>query len=113
MKRFMVAGILLCLLSTNAKTQQAFVKFKMKPVTIQTRWARQVNPKNALPEYPRPQMQRKNWINLNGLWKYAITSTSEGIPTMFNGDILVPYPIESALSGVKKTLDPPPSYNKI
>lgn len=73
---------------------------------MQSRWAKEVNPRNALREYPRPQMERKNWQNLNGLWEYAITDSLQGFPPTYEGDILVPYPIESALSGVQKKLFP-------
>ncbi len=67
-----------------------------------TRWAKEVSPKNALPEYPRPQMVRKRWQNLNGLWDYAIKPEKDKLPEKFDGQILVPYPVESALSGVMK-----------
>ena len=70
-----------------------------------TRWAAEVNPTNAHPEYPRPQCVRPDWLNLNGLWKYAITPASAGGVTNFDGDILVPFPVESALSGVMRSLD--------
>jgi tetratricopeptide (TPR) repeat protein len=78
----------------------------MQPINIQTRWAKQVTPANILPEYPRPQMVRKNWTNLNGLWSYAITGKDVNTAVHFDGRILVPFPIESALSGVKKSLQP-------
>ena len=65
---------------------------------IETRWAAQVDPVHPLPDYPRPQMVRTNWLNLNGLWDYAITP--EAMPGKFDGQILVPFPVESALSGV-------------
>lgn len=80
--------------------------YKMQPVQIQTRWAKQVSPENALKEYPRPQMVRENWTNLNGMWDYAITGKDAAKPASFSGQILVPYPVESALSGVKKMLKP-------
>ena len=67
-----------------------------------TRWAADVSPKNAHPEYPRPQMVRKDWQNLNGLWDYAITAKAAAQPARWDGQILVPFPIESALSGVMK-----------
>lgn len=67
-----------------------------------TRWAADVSPKNAHPEYPRPQMVRKDWQNLNGLWDYAITIKDAPKPASWDGQILVPFPIESALSGVMK-----------
>ena len=55
-----------------------------------------------LPEYPRPQFVRDNWKNLNGLWNYAITSRKESKPGTYQGKILVPFAIESAMSGVGK-----------
>jgi beta-galactosidase/beta-glucuronidase len=67
---------------------------------LMTRWAADVSPQNALPEYPRPQMVRSAWKSLNGLWDYAIRPKDEGRPEKFDGKILVPFPIESALSGV-------------
>jgi hypothetical protein len=73
---------------------------------IKTKWAAQVDPQNTLPEYPRPQLVRTDWQNLNGLWKYAITpQTQRTIPTKFDGQILVPFPVESSLSGVMRMLD--------
>ena len=67
-------------------------------------WAEQVTPENAHREYPRPQLERNNnWQNLNGLWKYKITNKDQKeIPTTWDGDILVPFAVESALSGVAK-----------
>ncbi len=74
---------------------------------ILTPWAEKVNPIQPHPEYPRPQLERKNnWKNLNGLWKYKITSKEQSqIPSSWDGDILVPFAIESALSGVGKSLN--------
>ncbi len=69
------------------------------PTTLQTRWAAQVTPGRVLPEYPRPQLARKAWTNLNGTWSYAITDASGPRPSEFSGRILVPFPIESQLSG--------------
>jgi len=79
-----------------------------KPVEgrIMTRWARQITPDKVWPEYPRPQMVRRNWQNLNGLWDYAITPREAGRPTRFEGKILVPFPCESALSGVGRSVTP-------
>jgi len=69
---------------------------------LRTRWSRQVSPDNALPEYPRPQMARRDWSNLNGLWDVAVTAKDVAKPEAFPTQILVPFPIESALSGVMK-----------
>ncbi len=71
---------------------------------IKTSWADQLNPEKPLPEYPRPQMVREAWQNLNGLWDYAIQSKDAGQPGAFEGKILVPFAAESALSGVGKTV---------
>ena len=73
---------------------------------LQTRWAKDVDPDNVLPEYPRPQMQRAAWSNLNGLWQYAVRPASVSEPPQsWDGELLVPFPIESALSGVMRTVD--------
>ena len=74
---------------------------------LMTRWAKDVSPEMVHPEYPRPQMVRKNWTNLNGLWDYKIADgTGKHPPEVSDGKILVPFPIESALSGVMKRLGP-------
>src|SRR4051812_31877488 len=69
-----------------------------------TKWGKEVKPENAWKEYPRPQMARNDWLNLNGLWDYAVTTQGAEAPAKWDGQILVPFPIESALSGVGKHL---------
>ena len=70
---------------------------------LMTRWAKDVSPEKVHPEYPRPQMVREKWVNLNGLWDYKIASNDVApAPADWDGKILVPFPIESALSGVMK-----------
>ena len=69
---------------------------------IKTRWASQIDVNNVLPEYPRPIMERAEWQNLNGLWNYAILPVGKQKPAGFDGEILVPFAIESSLSGVQK-----------
>ena len=71
-----------------------------------TPWADKVDPNNPLPEYPRPQLARDQWVNLNGLWDYAVTKRDDPQPPAFEGKILVPFCIESALSGVKRKFLP-------
>lgn len=71
---------------------------------IKTRWASRITPENVWREYPRPQMQRTDWVNLNGCWDYNITPLKSGCPDTWRGKILVPYPYESALSGVGGSL---------
>ncbi|KUK77838.1 MAG: Glycosyl hydrolase, family 2 [Proteiniphilum acetatigenes] len=69
---------------------------------IKTRWASQIDVNNVWPEYPRPIMERAEWQNLNGLWDYAIQPVGKQKPAGFDGEILVPFAIESSLSGVQK-----------
>ena len=70
-----------------------------------TEWGEKVSPQNVWQEYPRPMMVRENWQNLNGLWDFKITnySTSRGD---YEKQILVPFPVESALSGIKEIVGP-------
>ena len=67
---------------------------------IRTPWADEINPSAVWQEYPRPIMERSQWENLNGLWDYAICPANASKPEKFEGEILVPFPVESSLSGV-------------
>ena len=71
---------------------------------IKTAWADKVDPACPLPEYPRPTLVRPAWQNLNGHWNYAIRPADAPQPELFDGKILVPYPLESSLSGVQRRL---------
>lgn len=71
---------------------------------IKTAWAEKLDPQNVLPEYPRPIMERADWKNLNGLWDYAILPKGKSAPSKFDGKILVPFAVESSLSGVMKDI---------
>jgi hypothetical protein len=74
---------------------------------IKTEWADKVTPANVWQNYPRPQLKRTEWTNLNGLWQYAVTDmATEKRKVKFEGEILVPFSIESSLSGVAKTFTP-------
>lgn len=85
-----------------ALTVCAQAQWKPAGDKIKTKWAEQINPKNVLPEYPRPQLERTDWVNLNGEWEYAIKPKGEVEPKSFDGNILVPFAVESSLSGVQK-----------
>ena len=96
MKKNVTVLLFLCLgLSLSAQWKPAGEKIK-------TEWANKVNPKQVLPEYPRPIMERKEWKNLNGLWNYAIQEVGKSAPAKYDGQILVPFAVESSLSGVMK-----------
>jgi hypothetical protein len=84
----------------------ACAEWKPAEGPLMTRWAKEVSPQNVHPEYPRPQMVREDWLNLNGLWDYAIRPKDAAKPESFDGQILVPFPVESALSGVMKPVGP-------
>lgn len=86
------------MLSCNVSNTQ--FDWHMKQASIMTVWSSDVNTEKPWDLYPRPCLVRDNWINLNGLWEYAITNTDSDRPIEMDGNILVPYPIESAISGV-------------
>ena len=71
-----------------------------------TPWGEKLDKNNVLPEYPRPQMRRESFINLNGEWDYAFTAAGEKQPEKWQGKILVPFSPESELSGVGRRLMP-------
>lgn len=85
---------------------QTILTAQWKPAgeKIKTKWAAQVNPEKPLNEYPRPIMERSEWKNLNGLWEYSIQGKGKIKPEKFDGSILVPFAVESSLSGVMKTV---------
>ena len=83
---------------------QTFAQWKPAGDKIKTSWAEKIDVKNVLPEYPRPLIERAEWVNLNGLWDYAILKAGLAEPSKFDGQILVPFAVESSLSGVQKTV---------
>ena len=85
-----------------AMASGASAQWKPAGGRLMTRWAKGVTPENVHREYPRPQMVRKDWMNLNGLWDYAIRPGDAAKAGTYDGKILVPFPVESALSGVGK-----------
>ena len=93
---------ILFLFSKNISAQEQ-VNWKPIDRQIKTKWSENIDIQNVLSEYPRPNMVRyNNWKNLNGLWEYAITEKEESSPKNYQGNILVPFPVESAMSGVQK-----------
>lgn len=81
--------------------------WSIKGGNIRTRWSDSLNPELPLPEYPRPNMKRNTkWVNLNGIWDFVVNKNDSALPKEYNGKILVPFPIESSLSGVKRSLTP-------
>ena len=101
MRRFILLTLITCWVSLSVAQETPWTPVEGK---IMTAWAEQVNPALTLPEYPRPQMIRERWVNLNGLWDYAILPKETTDVTTYNGKILVPFAVESALSGVGKTV---------
>ena len=98
MKTFLLLIILLF------SSISSFAQWKPVGDKIKTVWAEKIDPTNVLPEYPRPIMERDKWQNLNGLWDYAILPMGQQEPQTFDGKILVPFAVESSLSGVQKEL---------
>jgi beta-galactosidase/beta-glucuronidase len=99
MKRIALLSLVV-LLTLNLSSQN----WKPAGDKIKTRWAEKIDPANPLPDYPRPQLVRDLWQNLNGLWDYSIQPKGGVLPTAFEGKILVPFAVESSLSGVQKTV---------
>ncbi|MFO7621985.1 MAG: beta-galactosidase, partial [Bacteroidales bacterium] len=96
--------VVLLVLVAVFSMQQVNAQWKPVGDKIKTPWAEKVDVANPLPEYPRPQMERGQWLNLNGLWDYALVNKGSNYPDAYDGQILVPFPIESSLSGVQKSV---------
>ena len=94
--RLFVIWVVLCL------CLPVWAGYKPAQGPLMTHWGRSISLDGVHPEYPRPQIVREDWLSLNGLWEYAITAKDGQRPETFDGRILVPFPIESALSGVMK-----------
>lgn len=73
---------------------------------MKTEWGMNVTPDNVWQEYPRPQFKRSDWMNLNGLWEFSVLKKNQPQPEKFEGNILVPFSVESSLSGVMGTVTP-------
>lgn len=100
MKKYLLIFLTLALLPCSV-----FAQWYPAGDRIKTQWSENIDTENVLPEYPRPIMERSNWTNLNGLWNYTITSLNQSPAKSNWGEkILVPFAIESSLSGVAKQL---------
>ena len=91
--------LLLIALYTNL---QSYAQWEPKTAPILTTWGEKLDTNSVLPEYPRPQMVRDQWINLNGPWDFTMTDSSSEVPRHFDERILVPFCVESTLSGVTR-----------
>jgi len=101
-----IASMILAISAIDAAAQTAPAGDSVYTSELMTRWGREVTPDNAWRSYPRPQLKRDRWLNLNGLWDYAITKDSAPQPMRMDGQILVPYPVESKLSRVARKVTP-------
>ena len=101
-----IASMILAISATGATAQTARTDDKVYTSDLMTKWGREVTPDNAWRSYPRPQLKRERWLNLNGLWDYAIAKDSATQPMRMDGQILVPYPVESKLSRVARKVTP-------
>src|SRR5262249_54794985 len=103
MRRSIVIPALALIAATAAPARAQWAPAKGR---LETKWTSEVRPENAWKEYPRPQLVRDEWTNLNGLWDFSIRPRAEGTPSSWDGKILVPFCVESALSGVMKPVGP-------
>ena len=94
-------------IDTNNNDNGNLVHYRPGHMSLSTRWASQVSPDNSLPDYPRPQLVRSQWLNLNGMWGFQSAVANEYPPfnKTLSNNILVPFPPESALSGVMSHID--------
>jgi hypothetical protein len=104
---WLFGSLLIALQVVSGKAQESKPSWKPAPAPLMTKWGKEISPEiTPWPEYPRPQLVRDKWQNLNGLWSYAVVDKgadkSSKAPAKWDGEILVPFCIESALSGVGK-----------
>lgn len=98
MKKFAV------LIAAASVAAISYSQDKLPSPPISTTWGEKVTPQNVWQQYPRPMMTRQDWKNLNGEWNYAILPVGSAVPAKYDGKILVPFPVESSLSGVGRAV---------
>jgi hypothetical protein len=100
--RSLACSLKICACLLVPTTPATVSAWQMKQAPLMTAWSALVDTNNPLPEYPRPQMVRTNWMNLNGIWQFQAGATNDPVPVgqTLSSQILVPYPMESAISGV-------------
>ena len=95
----LLAAMLFLAVSASAQSQ-----WTKQTAPVMTPWGEELTEKKVWPEYPRPSMKRQEWVNLNGVWQYfkrsSINYDYESTASAFTKAILVPFPVESALSGI-------------
>jgi len=98
-QRIFACGCLALVACCASSTAEAW---QLQSAPIVTPWAQLVDTNNPLPEYPRPQLVRSEWLSLNGVWQFQAGAAGDAVPAgqSLSGEILVPFPMESALSGV-------------
>ncbi|WP_296611674.1 glycoside hydrolase family 2 protein [Sphingomonas sp.] len=101
-----IASTILAMSAAGAAAQTVPASDGVYTSDLMTKWGKEVTPDNAWRSYPRPQLKRERWLNLNGLWDYAIAKAAAPQPTRMDGQILVPYPVESKLSRVARKVTP-------
>jgi hypothetical protein len=99
-----VQAAVLCLLLQGIVSAQS--SWEPAKIGMMTRWGKTVTPGNVWEEYPRPQLVRSDWQSLNGLWEYALLPKTAESPSHYSKNILVPFCVESSLSGIGETVKP-------
>jgi beta-galactosidase/beta-glucuronidase len=98
--------ILLSALMHTGRINAQRISYTPPEFRLTTDWSYKVNPDNPLPEYPRPNMKREQWSSLNGRWYFAVTGKDDVLLPQFKREIIVPFPVESALSGIHQEIGP-------
>jgi len=101
---FFLAIAMVCLFSIRLSAQA--ISQTPPQFRLTTEWSKEVNPDLPHQDYPRPNLVRDDWSSLNGRWYFEITPKEEGIPKRFRQEIIVPFPVESALSRIQQNVTP-------